>query len=826
MLSFNLTAQQNSEEVTAASRTAEKLDEASNSTTIITEKEISSKKSFNVLSLLESTVGVNVSRQGVNSFNVSLREGVDIFSTRAVLLSDGRELNTYGLNFFDASASTLSGLDIARVEVVRGSSSAVYGLGASSGVISFTTKNPFDYAGTTIQVSSGGITKYGGSILAGSAKNVQSNWNLLDVNFRHADHNEDKSFGYKINARYSENSDWLVGDQTSQAIGGELPVMHSFNFDTSLYFKGEDYDLTTTFGLNDSENISRRKMWGEEKRGVSSKFFNVKVNSGNFHAQYNYVQNDTKENYNYWIGADHGIDSKQSHFQLGYELSLPSLNTELNFGADNRLIKFDTGGKVFGSYEDEDDFRTIGAFVSSKTKLFDNVDVLFQGRYDHFNVINEGAFSPKGVIFVKDNTGGTLRLSMSQSNNPDDAYTLFSDFAIQSLGTDGSYMGPYGNKRALTFNNPTWRPWPSLEGFVNLHPTPRLDILGISHFHVMLGVLQPFAQTMIQTAMATGNMLLLYPVQNIELVIGSMLSGADYTDFILHDGLGNPMDLKGSDTSQLSTETTYELGYSNTIGDKFSYSVDVYNIQKNNIVGMRQVTPHVAIDPATLGAEFGFNLANTAYGLYLNAGLPVATAAALANVYAAVGGQFAAGFAAGIPSLGLVQADQSPNDIHRLYWSHYNFGEINYWGADIATNYEINSAASLYANYSFINQTEFTKEDIGDETSSDVYHLNIPKHRVKAGFAYNPDKGLNFGLSFRYQNSMNINTLNSGDSSLFWFDGFVPKRTVWDMNVGMPITSKTRIDLTVDNVLGKKYQTFVNMPMIGQQALFTLTHNF
>ena len=121
--------------------------------------------------------------------------------------------------------------------------------------------------------------------------------------------------------------------------------MHSFNFDTSLYFKGEDYDVTTTFGLNDTENISRRKMWGEEKRGVSSKFFNVKVNSGNFHAQYNYVQNDTKENYNYWIGADHGIDSQQSHFQLGYELSLPSLSTELNFGADNRLIKFDTGGK-------------------------------------------------------------------------------------------------------------------------------------------------------------------------------------------------------------------------------------------------------------------------------------------------------------------------------------------------------------------------------------------------------------------------------------------------------------------------------------------------
>lgn len=826
LLSFNLTAQQNSEEVTAASRTAEKLNEASNSTTIISEKEISSKKSFNVLSLLEGTVGVNVSRQGVNSFNVSLREGVDVFSTRTVLLSDGRELNTYGLNFFDASASTLSGLDIARVEVVRGSSSAVYGLGASSGVISFTTKNPFDYAGTTIQVSSGGITKFGGSILAGSAKNVQSNWNLLDVNFRHADHNEDKSFGYKINARYSENSDWLVGDQTSQALGGELPVMHSFNFDTSLYWRGEDFDLTTTFGLNDTENISRRKMWGEEKRGVSSKFLNVKLDSGNFFAQYNYVQNDTKENYNYWIGADHGIDSQQSHFQLGYELSLPSLSTELNFGADNRLIKFDTGGRVFGSYEDEDDFRTVGAFVSSKTNLFDNVDVLFQGRYDHFNVINEGAFSPKGVIFVKDNTGGTLRLSMSQSNNPDDAYTLFSDFSAQSLGSNGSYMGPYGNKRALTFNNPTWKPWSNLEGFVALHPTPRLDILGISHFHVMMGIAQGYATSVLTQAITTGNLFLAAPLSDLGGIAMDMLSGSRYTDFYFHDGNGNPMDLKGSDTSQLSTETTYELGYSNTIGDKFSYSVDVYNIKKNNIVGMRQVTPHVAINPSLLASEFGNNLANLVYSRYRDLGFPAANAAAFANIHGSIAGQFAAGFAASVPSLGLVQADQSPNDIHRLYWSHYNFGEINYWGADIATNYEINSAASLYANYSFINQTEFTKEDVGDITSPDVYHLNIPKHRVKAGFVYNPDKGLNFGLSFRYQNSMNANTLNSGDSSLFWFDGFVPKRTVWDMNVGMPITPKTRIDLTVDNVLGKKYQTFVNMPMIGQQALFTLTHNF
>ena len=126
-----------------------------------------------------------------------LREGVDIFSTQTLFLSDGRELNNFGLKFFDAAASTLSGLDIARVEVVRGSSGAVYGLNATSGVVSVTTKNPFDYPGTTVAISSGGINKNGNaSILSGSESDVQSNWNLFSANLRHADHNEDKTFGY------------------------------------------------------------------------------------------------------------------------------------------------------------------------------------------------------------------------------------------------------------------------------------------------------------------------------------------------------------------------------------------------------------------------------------------------------------------------------------------------------------------------------------------------------------------------------------------------------------------------------------------------------
>ena len=177
------------------------------------------------------------------------------------------------------------------------------------------------------------------------------------------------------------------------------------------------------------------------------------------------------------------------------------------------------------------------------------------------------------------------------------------------------------------------------------------------------------------------------------------------------------------------------------------------------VVG-QQITPHVALDPGAAQDCMYSTMYNVFYSTYLSAGLPGSLAAQYAILLGQIAGSYAAATAASIPSFGLVQADQS-NGMSRLYWGSVNFGDINYWGSDIATSYEISDAASLFANYSFVNQTEFDKEDVsgGDETSPAVYHLNIPKHRVKAGFAFNPEKGMNFGLSFRYQNSMNILSL-------------------------------------------------------------------
>tara|TARA_X000000368_G_scaffold342333_1_gene280839 strand:- start:143 stop:541 length:399 start_codon:yes stop_codon:yes gene_type:complete len=126
---------------------------------------------------------------------------------------------------------------------------------------------------------------------------------------------------------------------------------------------------------------------------------------------------------------------------------------------------------------------------------------------------------------------------------------------------------------------------------------------------------------------------------------------------------------------------------------------------------------------------------------------------------------------------------------------------------------------SLYANYSWLSQNWFEKEDLGEpETSGRQYSLNTPKHRVKAGLTYYPSSGFTGGLSMRYQNSF---TAQQG-----FYAGFVPKRTVWDAHLGYKFSKKTQLNINVSNLLGKKYRVYNGMPEIGTSAVASLRYDF
>ena len=148
-----------------------------------------------------------------------------------------------------------------------------------------------------------------------------------------------------------------------------------------------------------------------------------------------------------------------------------------------------------------------------------------------------------------------------------------------------------------------------------------------------------------------------------------------------------------------------------------------------------------------------------------------------------------------------------------------NFGEIEYYGADVSTEYEATDDISLYANYSWLSQSFFEKSDLGEgQTGTRQHSLKTPKHRVKAGITYYPAKGFSGGLSMRYQNSF---TAQQG-----WYSGFVPKRTVWDAQFGYKFGQKTHLGVNVSNLIGKKYSVYNGMPEIGTSAVASLRYQF
>ena len=190
-ISISLEAGQNLDEIIiSASRRPQKISESPQSVSIITARDL--ENNSNVTDPIRSLVdipGVQLQQQSANVINIEMRAGSGVFGTSTFPMLDYRNLFNPTSSSFLSYQSGLSNIDIARIEVVRGANSALYGPGVSSGIVHFLTKNPIDYPGTTVELIAGELATTGAAI-------------------RHAWSNEKKTFGYKINARYLKGNDF------------------------------------------------------------------------------------------------------------------------------------------------------------------------------------------------------------------------------------------------------------------------------------------------------------------------------------------------------------------------------------------------------------------------------------------------------------------------------------------------------------------------------------------------------------------------------------------------------------------------------------------
>jgi len=179
--------------VVKASRITEKQKEAPLTVESIGIKAIKDAPAASFYESLGNLKGVDVTAASLGFRVVNTRGFNSTSPVRSLQLIDGVDNQSPGLNFSLGNFLGASDIDIQRVNVIAGASSAFYGPNAFNGVISMETKSPFLFPGVMAEIKVG-------------------ERQMGQVQFRIADYfinkKEEQKFGYKLTASYMQANDW------------------------------------------------------------------------------------------------------------------------------------------------------------------------------------------------------------------------------------------------------------------------------------------------------------------------------------------------------------------------------------------------------------------------------------------------------------------------------------------------------------------------------------------------------------------------------------------------------------------------------------------
>jgi len=440
--------------VISASRRREKVQEAPASVSVIGARQLSVSPSLDPARTIANLPGVTVQQQSAGRINVELRGSNGVFATSTFSILDYRNLVAAGTGSFFAGNTGINTIDLERVEVVRGPGSALYGAGVTSGVVHYISKSPIDDPGTTVEVIGGELNTFG-------------------IAARHATKVSDK-FGFKINANYRRGDEFGLDPNdptdaaTIAALSSTISEPTVFNGRIDAFAPGSvlvddldddgdgnplldnyfNYTVNATLEFRPSEDLSINLTGGGT--GIRSLFFN---NQGEGIGAGNNLYTQARVQYKglfaqvFFSDDSGGFDSNPptSLFRTGlisaiarqglesqiqYNFEIPSANVDVTAGFDTRQVFSDSRNTTFGRNEDNDDYGIFGGYVQAKWAISPKVDILGAGRYDSFNFLDEGFFSPRAALVYKPDPNHTLRASFNIAGDVPSAVDFFLDFPV------------------------------------------------------------------------------------------------------------------------------------------------------------------------------------------------------------------------------------------------------------------------------------------------------------------------------------------------------------------------------------------------------------
>ena len=199
------------EVVVSASRTPQRVFESPVTIERFGTKDIRTTASADFYDGLENLKGVDIN---VNSFtfkSINTRGFATFSNTRFIQLVDGMDNSAPALNFPLGNLLGMVETDVLNVELVPGTSSALYGANAFNGILLMNSKNPFDHQGVS------GQYKRGLTVQDAAGTNE-----FQDVQIRWGHKFSDK-FAMKINFGYLLGTDWIANSEEDKLNRGLYP---------------------------------------------------------------------------------------------------------------------------------------------------------------------------------------------------------------------------------------------------------------------------------------------------------------------------------------------------------------------------------------------------------------------------------------------------------------------------------------------------------------------------------------------------------------------------------------------------------------------------
>lgn len=864
--------------VVSASRRKEKVQEAPASVSVLTARKFeATPNATDATRNLINTAGVQIQQQSANRINISMRGGSGLFGTAVFPIMDYRSLIGPGIGTFQSDQAGINNLDIDRIEVVRGAGSALYGPGVTQGVVHFITKSPIDQPGTGIELIGGELNTFGGA-------------------FRHATKVSDK-FGFKITGQYRSGNEFTLDPNNAddavqiapfqntvsegalsplgvvdQTMPGRVLIdkldedgdgnpmaddWHNAAFSTTLEFRPSDQ---TSINVSGGYNSASSVFYNEQGEGLAqaSEFWGqARGQFGGLFLQFFALTNDGGSDENptflYQTGLTTPIARTQMEAQAQYNFDTPSfLDANWTAGFDYRFAGQDTKGLVYGRQEDDDDFSVVGGYIQGKFALSKKIDFVAAARYDRFNFIDQGAFSPRAALVFKAAPNHTFRASFNRATSTVANLQLNIDAPLAAIVPGSFDIWLKGNKTEQVFSNNATIDW-----FTGLIPSIPVGTAGAGlPLGAILGqeaapgvTLNEFiiAQILAGVEANPETAPLLAAVQAALATITPAsigFGGALSPGFNIFDG--SPLGLQTAPISQIATNDSWEIGYKGLIANKLGVSLDVYRVTENGNSQFTAISPAFALlGIEGLSDDLGRNAADLFTPAFIAAlqasGMDAATAnaiaaqvsplidgaymqggdAALNTASPAFGGATLSQVLQALPFHATVETEQVPQSdgITHLAAGYRTFDARTYYGWDLGLEYYVDENLTFFGNYSGVSETDFMQTVRGDDSGRTLpSSLNIPKNKFRLGANYTPEFGLRVNIAFQHDDSFNpIAGQFSGDTG---------DRNLVDAGLGYKFNNGVQIDLTATNLFDDKYRYYQNMPMIGRRVLGKIKYEF